>query len=137
MKKILVGFITLLTLISFSQSFAQSTPGNYQSKVISIQEALHKPFVTSGIGPSTMVDVINYSDYTIDVTNLSFPTFNRLTHQTAARIISDGWLDDVHLRLSDTATGRIFYEDYVPRLALISVYVVNGQYVVYKTPTYN
>lgn len=135
MKKILACVLAIFAVVSFTQvTFAGSLPGNYQSKNISIQEAVKRK-ITNGIGPSTMVDVINYSDFTIDVTNLSFPTFNRLTRQTAARIVSDTWLDPVYLRLADSISGRPFFEQLVSRTALISVYVSNGQYVVYNTPT--
>lgn len=126
MKKIFL-LVTLCVI-----SFFQTTEAAFHSENISINEALNQQIIQ---GLTTVVDVINFTDFSIDVANLSFPTFNRLTRKTAARIQDDMWANYVYLRLSDTYSGRIFFENPVPPLSLVSVYNSNGQYIVYVTPT--
>jgi hypothetical protein len=125
MKKILISFLTATLLTSFVPTvFADAT--GYQSKTISIEEAMKpKAKFANGIGPSTNITVMNFSDSTVVVTN---PTYNVLGRHSAVRITNDAYTGDTFVRVIDGASGQQIMGLNVYPLAMVKIDVEAGHY---------
>lgn len=136
MKKIIMLALTLALNCGMTMSaFAANANGSVN--VQSIQEALdarnaniQKPALRAAVGFDTYIVVINYSDETIYVT---FPSQQiPLTRLTASRYQRSNYTGQTYIELSN-ANGAYFWSGNVDYQDLVSVYVSNGQYVVYDT----
>lgn len=129
MKKLLLSCVAVLGLGFISTAVAAPA---YQSKIESIPAALNKTNFASFArdGYSTVISVINYSNNEVLVDQ---PSGHVLTGRTSDRILNPDYDGQTYIVLKDNATQATFFANYVPRYAVVSVYVSNQQYVVYVT----
>ncbi len=142
MKKILFGLFALVTLAFVAQtSFANSDKSApaYHAQLETIENALNKSNMPKGMGPTTNIVVINYTDNIVKIAYpIIYPGQPVLAPRTAARITNDTWTGYTEVRLSAVQPGtgieQMFYVNpYISPQAIVSVYVSSGQYVVNLT----
>ncbi len=137
MKKILLKSIAAILGLTMAASCFAASAGGFTKQ--SIQEALqarntaiHQSIANRAatVGTDTYIVIINYTDDTI-VANV--PTAQiQLSRLTAGRYQQENYMGQTRIQLAN-ANGAIFWDQYVDYQDLISVYVSNGQYVVYDT----
>ena len=131
MKKILFSLFLFMTILSFHQitiAANEASVAQYQVKIEPISKNASKVKAQSIHG--TDVAVINYTDYSINVNYSNYYNFT-LTRNTSGRITSNVQ-QQLPIALSNM-NGQEFFRGVVSNYATLSVYVSNGQYVVYVT----